>query len=407
MNPLKHEVYELLQNDEAIFDFMQDAAFDGLWYWNVNIPKNIWINASFQKTLGYTAQEIYGDNPDGKSAVVVPQFLDARNDLQRLSQSFKNTFEEELNFQHKDGSVVYFKCKAVTIKKPSDEPEKILAAFTNITDIKRKEVFLESCNTAALVGYWELDLISNSVYWSKTTKDIHEVEKDYIPDLKRALDFYKDPKETEKINIAITDAVENGIDFDLELQIVSAKGNVKYIRSIGQTERKNNICSRLFGTFQDITEITLAQRAVISEKTKLLNVLEATNLGTWEWNVQTGETIFNDRWAEILGYTLDDLQPLGLSTWINLAHPDDQKITEEKLNECFERKSEYYVSECRMKHKNGSWVWILDRGKVISWTKDGKPLMMFGTHMDITNEKKNLEQIQIFIEQTPTAIAMF
>ncbi len=407
MNPLKHEVYELLKNDRAIFDFMQDSAFDGLWYWNVNNPKNIWINPRFQKTLGYTAQEIYGDNPEGKSAIHVDQFLTAMDDLKKLCLAKKETFQEELNFVHKDGSVVYFKCKAISIKNQANEPEKILAAFTNITDIKRKEVFLESCNTAARVGFWEIDLITNNVFWSKTTRDIHDVEADFIPNMENAIAFYKDPREREKINKALNDAVENGIVYDLELQLVTNKGNVRYVRTIGQTERENNLCSRLFGTFQDITDIKLAQGALINEKKKLLNVLEATNLGTWEWNVQTGETIFNDKWADILGYTLDELQPFGISTWINLAHPDDQKIVEEKLNECFERKTEYYLSECRMKHKNGSWVWILDRGKVISWTEDGKPLMMFGTHMDITNQKKYQEQIQIFTEQTPTAIAMF
>ncbi|ADR22297.1 hypothetical protein MATR_00610 [Marivirga tractuosa] len=134
---------------------------------------------------------------------------------------------------------------------------------------------------------------------------------------------------------------------------------------------------------------------IVDARRKYKSVIEGTNVGTWEWNVQTGETEFNERWAEIVGYTLDELAPISIDTWMNLAHPDDLEESGRRLNECFEKKAEYYDFEARMKHKDGHWVWVLDRGKVFEWTKEGKPLMMYGTHQDISERKQKEEALRI------------
>ena len=123
-------------------------------------------------------------------------------------------------------------------------------------------------------------------------------------------------------------------------------------------------------------------------------ILEGTNAGTWEWNVQTGETIFNIRWAQIIGYSLAELEPISIETWIKYTHPDDLKRCQEKLESHFQGETDYYECECRMKHKDGYWVWVLDRGTVMEWTEDGKPLWMFGTHSDITKLKKTQEELE-------------
>ncbi|MDO9554233.1 PAS domain S-box protein [Rhodonellum sp.] len=134
---------------------------------------------------------------------------------------------------------------------------------------------------------------------------------------------------------------------------------------------------------------------IVDARRKHKSVIDGTNVGTWEWNVQTGETVFNERWAEIAGYTLEELAPISIETWMMLAHPDDLEESGRKLNECFEKKSEFYDFEARMKHKDGHWVWVYDRGKVFEWTEDHKPLMMYGTHQDISERKQKEESLRI------------
>jgi PAS domain S-box-containing protein len=134
----------------------------------------------------------------------------------------------------------------------------------------------------------------------------------------------------------------------------------------------------------EINRLILSERALLhdadEQRRRLENILTGTNAGTWEWNVQTGEVVFNERWAQIAGYTLAELAPVSLDTWTTLTHPDDLKKSERRLQEHFEGKREFYSLEARLRHKSGEWVWVRDHGRVAVWDEQGKPLMMFGTH---------------------------
>jgi len=133
---------------------------------------------------------------------------------------------------------------------------------------------------------------------------------------------------------------------------------------------------------------------LLGERLRLANIIAGTKAGTWEWNVQTGETVFNEQWAGIIGYTLDEISPGSIETRMKFAHPDDLQKSGELLEEHFRGELEYYEYEYRMKHKNGQWVWVQDRGKVASLSDDGKPLWMFGTHQDITERKRGEEELR-------------
>ena len=133
---------------------------------------------------------------------------------------------------------------------------------------------------------------------------------------------------------------------------------------------------------------------LIHEQQRLKSILDGTRVGTWEWNVQTGETVFNQYWAQIVGYELRELEPISIDTWARLVHPDDGAVSGALLERHFSGELDYYECEARMRHKDGHWVWVLDRGKVAVWTPDGKPLLMFGTHQDITRRKLDEENLR-------------
>jgi len=90
------------------------------------------------------------------------------------------------------------------------------------------------------------------------------------------------------------------------------------------------------------------------ENEKLLRIIDNANLGIWEWNIQTGETAFNEQWAKIVGYTLEELSPVSIQTWAKLVHPDDNQKSNELLNAHFSGKTIQYQCEARMRHKNVS-----------------------------------------------------
>lgn len=144
----------------------------------------------------------------------------------------------------------------------------------------------------------------------------------------------------------------------------------------------------LIGISRDITERIEATGLLKESEERLSLAVKGTGVGLWDWKIQTGEVFFDERWAEICGYTLQELSPVCIETWINLCHPDDMEKSNELLQQHFNGKTEYYRCEVRMKHKNGDWVWVLDQGKVFEWDEEGRPVRMAGTHLEITERKQ-------------------
>lgn len=136
----------------------------------------------------------------------------------------------------------------------------------------------------------------------------------------------------------------------------------------------------------DITESHLHQQKIQQERDRLDAIIRGTNLGTWEWNIQTGQTIYNPRWYQMLG--LPEEAQTSISTWETLLHPDDMAPSKAVLEQHFQGKVPFYDVKFRMRHRQGHWVWIHAVGRVTSWNSNGQPLLMFGTHTDISKDKQ-------------------
>lgn len=182
----------------------------------------------------------------------------------------------------------------------------------------------------------------------------------------------------------------------------SAKGLIFVALSVGL------ICLLVYQESRRMSHIV---GTLTAERRRLAGILEGTRVGTWEWHVPTGRTTFNERWAEIIGYSLADLAPISISTWEQFTHPDDLRKSNELLQRHFDGELDYYECECRMRHKDGHWVWVLDRGGLIERTADGRPVLMLGTHTDITRRKmyetelKRMNRLYATLSQTNEIIA--
>ncbi|MCX5733282.1 MAG: GAF domain-containing protein [candidate division NC10 bacterium] len=151
--------------------------------------------------------------------------------------------------------------------------------------------------------------------------------------------------------------------------------------------------ARLYDAAQrELADRTRAEAALRESERQLALAIAGSGIGLWDWRVQTGEVLFNDRWAEILGYTLAELAPISVQTRITLCHPEDLAKSNALLQKHFVGESAAYECEARMRHKDGHWVWVLDRGTVTERDREGKPLRMTGTHLDITTRKQLEEE---------------
>ena len=134
----------------------------------------------------------------------------------------------------------------------------------------------------------------------------------------------------------------------------------------------------------DITARKVASDTLALERARLDHILRGMHAGTWEWNVATAEMHLNERWAEIVGYRLAELGATTTATWQQFLHPDDRERSAVAIRRHFAGETDQFEIEARVQHRDGHWVWVLDRGRVSSLTADGRAAWMHGTRQDVS-----------------------
>jgi PAS domain S-box-containing protein len=154
-----------------------------------------------------------------------------------------------------------------------------------------------------------------------------------------------------------------------------------------------------------LNQAVRAQRETLAELTeerqRLDNILRGADVGTWDWDIPTGALRIDDRWAGILGYASSELQP-HIDIRSELAHPAELGVSRTKLREHLSGQAEMYDMECRLRHRDGHWVWVLDRGRVSSRDEQGRALRIQGTLLDISKAKlaqAQLAEREAFLER--------
>ncbi len=134
-----------------------------------------------------------------------------------------------------------------------------------------------------------------------------------------------------------------------------------------------------------IHEIKSKEEELLDVNERLNYAINGTGDGLWDWNLITHEVYFSPRWKEMLGYKDDELKN-DFSSWKDNVHPDDLEVTIREILQAQEKPNVPYIGVSRLKHKDGSWVWILDRGQTI-FDESGKAVRMLGFHTNITKTK--------------------
>jgi PAS domain S-box-containing protein len=177
----------------------------------------------------------------------------------------------------------------------------------NEIDKKRLEENLRRTNSMPRIGFWEVDLINQQVFWSKVTKEIHQTDDDYTPSMENAIKFYKEGYSRNTITAVIANAIESDIPFDEELQIVTVKGKDIWVRAIGQAEFTNDKCVRLYGIFQNINTFKVAQIELNKVNEELNAILDSSDIAIKRTDTKGIITYFNEGAETLLGYKSEEL----------------------------------------------------------------------------------------------------
>ena len=213
------------------------------------------------------------------------------------------------------------------------------------------------------------------------------------------------PEDKDRAQMNFNRSTKEHIPFPREYTVVDKAGKkytvLIYTRPI--TNSDNEIVG-IRGFALDITERKSQENLIQESRERVDMALTGSEAGLWDWNIKTGDTYYNNRWANMLGYNLIEINKK-VSFWNDLLHPDDKERVYEELQKHLNGETVIYKSEHRLKTKNGEWKWILDTGRVTERDMEGKPLRAVGTHIDITDRKeaeeslrKNLRQQEIISE---------
>ncbi len=279
--------------------------------------------------------------------------------------------------------IAHKKLKAeISLRKDTvDQLEQVTARLTLATN-------------AGKIGIWEYNVIENKVYWDLEMYRLYEISETVQLDHSIWRSFVHQD-DLHRIGNLMKKTVATGSDFDADFRITTGDKEEKYLYTAARAQyNEEGELSLLVGVSWDLTPRKRMEKELVAERRRLSAIIEGTNAGTWEWNVQTGALRVNECWAEMLGYTLAELWPLTVKTFQKFVHPNDYRVLESLLEEHFTGKTEYYEAEFRMRHKNGSWTWVMSRGKVSLWADSGVPQLMYGTHLDISRQKQIESEIR-------------
>lgn len=415
-HPLFQELKALFRNDPKIFDFIERSSLDGLWFWDLENPEQEWMSPSFWTTLGYDPAEKKHLASEWKDIIFEEDLATASDNFEQHCANPEHPYDQLVRYRHKKGHTVWVRCTGMAIRDASGKPIRMIGAHTDVTALKEQEaerfkqehqqkmafqqqaLLLDELEKTANIGTWEVDLQTQNVVWSKQTKAIHEVPESYIPSIETGINFYKEGKSRELISAAVQGGIENGTPWDLELQIVTAKGNEKWVKAQGKPYFADGQCVRLFGVFQDITsqkitenELRAAREEAISNALRLQIAHSSTGMGVWEWDLVNDELYWDD-WMYVL-YDVPKNQFDGVfKTWEKSVHRDDIDNARALLFTAINETGTYDTA-FRIVNANGQ-IKHIKANALVRKDVTGKPIKMVGVNYDITEKVSTMEVLE-------------
>ncbi|MEP6683209.1 MAG: PAS domain S-box protein [Parafilimonas sp.] len=258
----------------------------------------IYASPAVSKKFGYTAEECLSINIAGivhpDDAYILQEFV-----MKVMMHPGVPMQCPSIRDRKKDGTYIWV-TGTLTNFLDTEGINAIVANFRDITEKKKLEDLLEKTNRLARIGSWEIDVIKGTVFWSDITKEIREVDPDFIPDLSMGIQLFKEGDHRDTISKRVRDCKEKGIAWDEELQIFTQKGNLKWIRTIGEAEFINGKCVRIYGSFQDIDAKKKAETEVLKAHQERNIILESIGDAFFAVDKNWVVTYWNNRAEKML-----------------------------------------------------------------------------------------------------------
>jgi PAS domain S-box-containing protein len=369
------------------------------------------VNRALSEILGYSLEELTGM---GFREVTYPPDLSADLDLLGQLISGKiHRYQLEKRYVRKDGRLVDTLLSASAVRAPDGHPLYFIAQVEDITERKRladelraaeeKSSGILAISADAIISIDDQQRItmfnrSAERAFGRTAAEVlgepldiliparfQAVHRRHVEEFSAGSEV---ARHTSEHGTEVFGVRKNGEEFPADATISKLEIDGQKLLTVA---------------LRDISEQKQAQDLIRQTQERLELALKGADLASWDWNIETGEVVFNRRWVEMLGYDPDELRP-HVDTWIGTVHPEDWPRVKRALDDCCRGATPFYESEHRLCTKSGAFIWVLDRGKIFARSDQGEALRMVGTELDIT-ERKRIQDGQAFLAEVGTILA--
>jgi PAS domain S-box-containing protein len=330
-----------------------------------SLCKITWVNKAFEEHTGYTLEEIAGKHP--ASFLHGPETDPQKRALVDLAIKNKEPIQDTMVNYTKDGRKYWVDFRIDPVFNEVGMCSHFISIERDVTNRKLAEDELEltrsyllETNRVGRVGGWSYDVATNKVFWTDVTREIHELEEDFEPTVEKVIQFYKEGESRQKYFEVGMNALKNGVPYDVELQIVTAKGKEIWVRAIGKVEFKDGVCTRLYGTFQDIDSFKKVEKELNESSALLKNLTDHVPGCLYQYELlengqfrlpYVSEGIFG-----IAGFTSEEVKSNPSLIMANI-HPEDLQKVQTAINNSYLEMKQWRC-DYRIITKSGNEKWV-------------------------------------------------
>ncbi len=380
-----------LQQSEALYRRLAENAHDLIYRIQLHPTHQFdYVSPSATSLIGYTPEEHYAD-PDLGFKLIHPDDVALLQDSDNLS--FEKGKPLLLRWISKHGEIVWVEQRNVLVF----DDEGTLVAIEGIARDVTERVCLEQELRASEEAYRVLvhhllqGLVimqdGRNVFANPAVERITGYTADEMLMMSSA-DLFAiiHPDDRQLLQQRFQERVKRqSPPSHYKFRIIRKDGQMRWLETYNTlVEYRGRPAVQM--TYIDITDYVETEAALRQSEERFKLAIESADLGLWDWYVQTGAVYFNEQWATMIGYTLDEIVP-HVSSWEKLVHPDDMPHVQDALQRHLAGEISVYVTEHRLRTRDGRWKWIQDYGKVVERDGAGNPLRVSGTHRDIDAQK--------------------
>jgi len=383
------EAEEELRKSERAMNEGQRLAHLGTWEWDLHTNDLSWSDEKF-RIYGFEPRSFVPTLDHVRRCVLaedLPRFLEVLEAVARTGES------QEVSYRvtRPSGEIRHVHTLAAAELYAKKVPCRLVGTMQDVTDKVQTEEAYKQAQRISHLGNWSLELASGSVRWSDEKYRIYgyepgtvEVDMDFC---RRAIH----PDDTDTVMQFIDSVAKTGEPMTITYRISRPNGEERHLRSSAEVSRDAGGKAReILGTVLDVTELVEAQLSLQKTEERWQFALQNNGLGVWDWNIISGYVLYTDELQQMLGYEAGEW-PQHVDSWASRVHPDDLPSVMGAMNKCLSGETPDYLCEHRLRCKDGSWKWVQDVGRIVSFTNEGKPQRIIGTQMDIHIRKQSEE----------------